>query len=141
SGSFAAALERLGLDMADICGVSALLSIGSLLLVVIGAVGFTHALWLFVGLVGAMTALVFAALAQHFPESRIGRANTAANVMVFVMAFAYQYGMGWIIELWPAGADGGYPKIAYVTSFLAAIATQVVAYVWFVWPIKGRYGR
>ena len=95
--------------------------------------------WIFVGLLGTTTSLVFAALARHFPETHVGRANTAANVMVFAMAFAYQSGMGAIVELWQPDATGAYPAIAYVSAFLTAVGLIVVAFVWSIWPFRGRY--
>ena len=111
-----------------------------LLLSVIVGLPLPHqVLWAAVGLLGTTTSLVFAALAQHFPETHIGRANTAANVMVFAMAFAYQSGMGAIVELWPPDATGAYPPIAYVSAFLTAVALIVAAFVWSIWPLKGRY--
>jgi len=153
SGPFAAALQRLGLTLAGACGTGAVLTIASLLLVVTRlfdgqviavplvspALDATYLVWAFVGFSGTLTSLVFAALARHFPENRIGRANTAANVMVFLSSFSYQFGMGAIIELWPANAAGSYPIEAYTMAFLATIATMVVAFVWFVWPLSGRY--
>jgi len=153
SGVFAAALQRLGLTLAGACGTGALLTIASLLLVVtrVGAgetfslpgirapLEATYLVWAFVGFSGTLTSLVFAALGQHFPEARIGRGNTAANVMVFLTSFGYQFGMGAIIEQWTPDAGGSYPVEAYTVAFLATIATMVVAFVWFVWPIRGRY--
>jgi hypothetical protein len=47
--------------------------------------------------------------------------------------------MGAIIELWDPLPGGAYPTEAYVTAFLATIATLVAALVWYLWPLKGRY--
>jgi MFS family permease len=138
SGLFAAGLQRMGYSMAGVCGYAAFFSIIPMLLLVTDVVPSSYILWSFLGLVIVLTSLVFAALAHHFPVSQAARANTAANVLVFIMAFGYQWGIGWVIELWPVGADGSYPKVAYLWAFLATTATQVLAFVWFVWPTKGR---
>jgi len=134
SGLFAALLQRLGFGMVGVCGFSGVFSILGMLLLISDILPSSYLLWGFIGLVVILTALVFAALTQHFPVAQAARANTAANVLVFAMAFVYQWGIGWIIELWPAGANGGYPKAAYIWAFIAVTATQVLAFIWFIWP-------
>jgi len=141
SGLFASVLQRMGYDMAGVCGFAAFFSIIAMLLLITDIVPSSYVLWAYIGLVVALTALVFAALAHHFPISQAARANTAANVIVFAMAFVYQWGIGWVIEQWPLAADGGYPNIAYLWAFLATILTQVLAFVWFIWPTRGRLGN
>ena len=138
SGLFAAGLQRLGFDMVGVCGFAAAFSILGMLLLVSDILPSSYLLWTYIGLVVALTILVFAALSHHFPISQAARASTAANVLVFAMAFAYQWGIGWVIEQWPMAADGSYPKIAYLWAFLAVTATQIVAFVWFIWPTRGR---
>ena len=138
SGLFAAGLQRLGFDMAEVCGFAAVFSILGMLLLISDILPSSYLLWGYIGLVVALTILVFAALAHHFPVSQAARANTAANVLVFSMAFAYQWGIGWMIEQWPVAADGSYPKIAYLWAFLAVTATQVMAFIWFIWPTTTR---
>ena len=141
SGLFASVLQRMGYDMAGVCGFAAFFSIIAMLLLITDIVPSSYVLWAYIGLVVALTALVFAALAHHFPISQAARANTAANVIVFAMAFVYQWGIGWVIEQWPLAADGGSPNIAYLWAFLATILTQVLAFVWFIWPTRGRLGN
>ena len=55
-----------------------------------------------------------------------GRVNTAVNLLVFVGAFVAQWGMGAIVNLWPADA-GRYPLIAYTAAFGACVAAQLCA--------------
>ncbi len=138
SGLFAAALQRLGFDMVAVCGFSGAFSILGMLFLITDIIPSSYLIWGYIGLVVVLTSLVFAALSHHFPVEQAARANTAANVLVFGMAFAYQWGIGWIIELWPIGADGSYPKVAYLWAFLAPTATQILAFIWFIWPTGGR---
>ena len=140
SGLFAAFLQRLGFDMVAVCGFAAGFSIVGMLLLITDILPSSYLLWFYIGFVVLLTSLVFAALSHHFPVGQAARANTSANVLVFGMAFAYQWGMGWIIELWPLGADGHYPKVAYLWAFLAPTATQIVAFVWLARPAKGWRG-
>lgn len=139
SGPFAFLLGRLGLTISGSCCVGAILSTSAIMLVVLRLPLPPYFVWGTVGLFGTLTSLVFAALAQHFPPTHIARANTACNVMVFGAAFIYQSGLGLIIQQWEPLASGAYPPQAYVTAFLCATATQLVAIVWFIWPIGGRY--
>lgn len=136
SGAAATALQRVGLSLSNFCALGALWNILSLLLIAFQVLESSYFLWAFFGFFGIQTSLAFAALAQHFPETVVGRASTAANVLVFGMAFLYQFGMGSIIELWPANADGSYPLNAYRAAYLAVIATQATALGWFLLPWK-----
>ncbi|MDP7549366.1 MAG: MFS transporter, partial [Alphaproteobacteria bacterium] len=138
SGLFAAGLQRMGFDMVGVCGFAAAFSILGMLLLVTDILPSSYLLWSYIGLVVALTILVFAALSHHFPISQAARASTAANVLVFAMAFAYQWGVGWMIEQWPVAADGSYPNIAYLWAFLAVTATQIIAFIWFIWPTEKR---
>ena len=132
SGPYASALRRFGLSMSSICALSAALFVIVMLGATFRLIANTYVLWWLFGFVGIFTSLVFAALALHFPESHIGRANTAVNVFVFTSAFIYQYGIGAVVAMWPTDAAGHYPELAYVSAFLLAIATQVMALVWYV---------
>lgn len=132
SGVFASALQRLGLSLDGVCGIGAVLNIGIMAAVSFQLTNATYVLWSLVGLFGIMTTVVFAALASHFPQTHVGRAHTAANVLVFSMAFAYQFGIGAIVELWPANPDGSYPATAYTVAFLITTGTQILALFWYL---------
>lgn len=138
SGLFAAVLMRLGYDMVAVCGFSGAFSILGMFFLVTDIIPSSYLLWGYIGLVVILTSLVFAALSHYFPIQQAARANTAANVLVFGMAFVYQWGIGWTIELWPVDAAGGYPKIAYLWAFLAVTSTQIMAFIWFIWPTGRR---
>jgi predicted MFS family arabinose efflux permease len=139
SGPYAAVMKRRGISIAAASAIAGAVYTVVLLLMVMRLIDATYIFWAAIGLLGTQTSLVFAALAQYFPESHIGRANTGANVMVFGMAFAYQFGIGAVIELWQPLASGGYPPQAYVIAFLIVVATQVAALVWYLLPIGDRY--
>ncbi len=95
-------------------------------------------LWFFIGAMGATGVLAFSVLAQTFSAGLAGRANTAQNLMIFAMAFALQWGMGEVINLLPAAADGGYAKAGYQAAFGLALILQAIA---FVWLLLGREAR
>lgn len=132
SGAVAGLLQRFGISLSGTIGLGALLFVLAQIAIVLQISDQTYLMWCVYGFLSTLTSLVFAALAQHFPETHIGRANTAANVMVFSAAFSYQAGLGAIIDLWPAEPGGGYPVAAYTAAFWTAIATQIVALAWYL---------
>lgn len=129
-GVIASALQGIGLSLINICALACVANILVLLSISFRVLDAHYVLWAAHGFFGVQTILVFATLAHHFPETLIGRVNTAANVLVFGMAFVYQFGIGAIIALWSADADGVYPERAYFTAFLVVVATQALGLVW-----------
>jgi hypothetical protein len=86
-------------------------------------------LWVLFGFFGASGVLTYAILSQSFPSALAGRVNTALNLLVFVAAFAGQWGMGAIINGWPLDG-GGYADSGYRWAFGLALALQVLTWVW-----------
>ncbi len=86
-------------------------------------------LWVLFGFFGTSGVLNYAILTQAFPPALAGRVNTALNLLVFVAAFAGQWGMGAIINRWPA-ADGGYAAPGYRLAFGLALALQLLSWGW-----------
>lgn len=87
--------------------------------------------WLLFSFFGTTGILPYAILSQHFPAHLSGRANTAMNMQVFVVAFAAQWGIGVIIGLWSVTATGGYDLAGYRTAFGLILILQVIAAIWF----------
>lgn len=88
-------------------------------------------LWLAFGFLGTAGILPYAILSQTFPESLSGRVITGLNLLSFGGAFAAQWAIGAIIDLWPPAADGGYAPEGYRAAFLVMLALQVAALLWF----------
>ena len=65
--------------------------------------------WLFLGLMGNVTALSYTVVSRHFPLALSGRATTALNLLVFLGAFGVQSAMGGIVDLVAAGETEPYP--------------------------------
>jgi hypothetical protein len=83
-------------------------------------------------MLGTIGVLSFSVLAREFPAHLTGRASTGMNLLIFATAFAMQWGMGLVINLWPAAADGGYAAPGYQAAFAIALALQAVALAWMV---------
>jgi predicted MFS family arabinose efflux permease len=84
------------------------------------------------GLFGQVATMAHAKFAEHFGVALAGRASTAANLVAFVLAFAAQYAIGGVIDLWPQGPNGGYSAEGYRAAFAGALVIQVVTYLWFL---------
>lgn len=87
--------------------------------------------WLTVSLMGAATVLSFAMIGEYFPKGAVARANGALNLFHFGWAFIVQYGIGLVVQQWPA-QEGHYPTAAYQTAFGIVLALQILALGWFV---------
>jgi len=59
-----------------------------------------------------------------------GLANTALNLTVFVGSFLVQWGIGVVINLYPAG-NGSYASEGYSVAFGTTTLLQAVALFWF----------
>ena len=76
--------------------------------------------------------LPYAVLSQSFPAHLTGRVNTALNLLVFIAAFAAQWGIGAVINIWPVKASSGYAPEGYQAAFSVMLGLQVAAFLWFV---------
>jgi predicted MFS family arabinose efflux permease len=94
----------------------------------LGVTGAAAAVWSLYALLAPIATLSYAILTQRYDRALAGRVNTAVNLLVFVAAFAAQWGMGAIIGLWTAEA-GGYPLAAYKAAFGTVVCLQALALV------------
>ncbi len=88
------------------------------------------AMWFVFGMFGQAGILSYPWMASHFGSGLAGRANAAMNFLVFAMAFACQYVIGAIIDLWPETAHGGYAPEAYQSAFGVFLAIQLCCLGW-----------
>jgi len=87
------------------------------------------AFWvLFVGF-SAFGSLSYPLLAARFPVEITGRVVTAVNLVTFSIAFAAQFGVGAIINLWPV-VDARYAVDGYRVSFALCWALQALSVGW-----------
>ncbi len=76
-------------------------------------------------LVGTITGIEYAIVAQSMPRELTGRAATCLNLLIFIGAFAVQAGFGLMVGLWAANAAGHAPAIAYRCAFAVLVAVQL----------------
>ena len=94
---------------------------------------------LFVGF-SAFGSLSYPLLATRFPADITGRVVTAVNLVTFSLAFAVQFGVGAIINLWPV-LDGRYAADAYRASFALCWVLQVTSVAWLWYAERGAMRR
>jgi hypothetical protein len=95
-------------------------------------------LWIAFGLICLTTVLAYPIVSADFPVEKSGRVNALLNAVVFGLTFVIQAGTGWIIDLWPKGADGHYPAVAYQWSFGILAVLLAVTLVWYAIPVRQR---
>lgn len=136
SGWIAERLSRLGVATMTVAaaGMTGFMLVQSL---VIGqGAALPLAIWGLWGFFGSSGILPYAALSQSFPRQLAGRVNTGLNLMVFISAFAAQWGIGVIISFWPVSSSGGYSPTGYQAGFGLMLALQLLGLVWYL--LQGR---
>ena len=94
--------------------------------------GIDAILWSLFGMCGQVAVLAYPWLSSHFGVKLSGRANTAANLLMFLCAFLMQYAIGLVIDLWPRTPSGGYPTGAYAVALGGTLAVQLAAFLWYL---------
>jgi MFS family permease len=133
------ALRRRGWSPPTVIGIGMALFLLVQLLLVLDLGGrFSLVVWVAFGLFGTVSVAFYAILSQAFSGHLAGRVNTTLNLLVFVSAFLIQFGVGEVIELWPARPDGGHPAVAHRAAMGILLALQALAFLWFLRPVPGR---
>jgi len=125
-GSVADRLARRGVDPLQIFKWG---SAASALLLAGFALGITFAapvLWCLFALLAPAASLGYAILTRRYEPALAGRVNTAMNLLVFLGAFAAQWGVGIVVDLWPPVA-GGHPPVAYGAAFGVLVLAETIA--------------
>ncbi|WP_409265496.1 MFS transporter [Massilia sp. BHUDP2] len=83
-------------------------------------------------LVGTITGIEYAIIAQSMPRELTGRAATCLNLLIFIGAFVVQAGFGLLVGLWPIDDAGQTPAMAYRMAFAVLVLVQLPGLVGFV---------
>lgn len=81
------------------------------------------------GFCSISAALAYALLTTRFPHAMAGRVNTAANVLMFLGSFAFQWGIGAVLRAYPV-IEGRYAAEGYAAALLLLGAVQLAAIAW-----------
>ena len=126
TGTVSDALAKRGVAPLAIFKLGALASVILMGTFALGVTGAAVATWGLYAFIAPIATLSYAILTQRYDRALVGRVNTAVNVLVFVSAFAAQWGMGAIVALWMPEA-GRYPLAAYTAAFGTVVVLQTLA--------------
>ena len=136
TGMIADWFRRTRVQAIHVFGAGVLMLMGIQVLLALGVTSWMFVIWGLFGLLSSATYLSYAAQTNYFPVVLTGRAITAMNFFLFVLAFICQWGIGGVIEAFPAEADGGYSPAAHSTALWIMIGLQSLCYLYFVSPTK-----
>ena len=83
-------------------------------------------LWLLFAFCAAGAAPGYVAVGQMFPAEQMGRVATAVNTLTLGGAFLLQAAIGWILDLWPRTATGGWDPAGYSAALALSVTVQAV---------------
>jgi MFS family permease len=133
SGAIADRLERRGISLHATFAAACALFMAVQVPILFDGVTASTLLWAIFALLGTGSVLSFALLNRHFPPELTGRVSTAVNLLIFVVAFAAQWGIGLIINRYRL-ADGGYAPQGHRVALGAMLVLELIAWLWLVWP-------
>lgn len=100
---------------------------------------FAHPAWF--GLVWFLFAFLsaagptgYSAVAGRFPAHLAGRVATAINGSMLAFVFVLQNVVGWILDLWPRTASGGWSADGYFWAMVLTLVLQALASLWMLAP-------
>ncbi len=134
-GAAARSLEKRGVSLYAFCGIGMALFVVTQLLIMFHAPLPAGLLWAAYGVFGGTGILSYAVLARHLPSQLIGRGNTTLTLILFLLIFGFQIGVGAVLSLWPADA-GRYPAVAHLTAWSILVALQIASGIWYVLPSR-----
>jgi predicted MFS family arabinose efflux permease len=85
------------------------------------------------GVFGGTGILSYAVMAEYFPMHMIGRAHSTLTLVLFILIFGLQVGIGTMLSRWPA-QGGHYPVAAHLSVWGVLITLQIASAIWYVLP-------
>jgi MFS family permease len=134
-GAAARGMERRGVSVYAFCGWGMALFVVTQILMVLRVPIPPVLLLAAYGFFGGVGILSYAVAAEYFPTHMIGRAHTTLTLVIFLLIFCFQVGIGALLSFWPA-EGGHYPVSAHITVWIFLIAMQVASAVWYVLPSR-----
>ena len=132
SGVIADWLGRRGVDLlTTMLGFLAIFFVAQVA-VVLQLTSLTLPIWFLFGMFGQVAVLAYPWLSSHYGAALSGRTNTAVNLLLFLTAFAVQYAIGAIIDLFPPTTTGGYSPEGYRWAFGSFLVLQLLALAWYL---------
>ncbi len=131
AGLIADRLGKRGIGPMQVMLGFTLLYLAAQVLIVFRVEGLMFPAWLMVAAFGQVAVLAFPWFAARIGRELAGRANASINFTMFVVAFAAQYLVGFIIGLFPASATGYSPE-GYSWALGFFLIGQLLALLWYL---------
>ena len=135
-GTLADRLQKFGIKPVAVMGGGIGLSLVIQCLFAFEQVAIATPLCFAFGFLGSAPLLVFSVFGQTFPARLAGRANTAQNMLSFIGAFAAQWGIGAIINIWPELSGGLYDPAGHRAALITVIGIETAAFIYFLLPSR-----
>ncbi|CAM2155887.1 Major facilitator superfamily (MFS) profile domain-containing protein [Pararobbsia alpina] len=132
-GALARTFERRGVRVQIFSGITMLLYVVVQALLAARVPVPEPVLWAAYGALGGTGILTYTVLAEYFPASLLGRANTTFTLVIFVGIFVAQNAIGAALSHWPM-VDGHYPAVAHQTVWAALVVIQLLGALWYFVP-------
>ena len=84
------------------------------------------------GLAGEGGNLGCATLAAHFGSGTAGRAQSAANLLLFALPWALQRGIGEMLDSFSGAVEGSVDPAGYRWAFGLVLVLQILAVIWYL---------
>ncbi|MEZ5830416.1 MAG: MFS transporter [Dongiaceae bacterium] len=128
--------QRRGLTIGLVVGCSFLLFATAQMLVILHVPVPAMLPWLLFGFSGQAGNLGYATLAAHFGTATAGRAQTTANLILFGTAWALQWGIGAMLDLFQVqgAAEVSVDPVGYFWAFGSVLTLQILAVIWYLRP-------
>lgn len=134
TGWIADRAQRRGFSIAHVVAGSFLLFATSQVLILLKVPIHPALPWILFGFAGQASNLGYATLAVHFGAGTAGRAQSAANLLLFAAAWGLQWGIGAILDFFPGAAAGTADPLGYRWAFGIALALQILALYGYLRP-------
>jgi len=128
-GTSSETLARAGISSLTVLKLGLLVSLGMFALLACGVRTGLGAVLAVYGFCTISALLAYSLMTPLFPPAMTGRVNTASNVLMFGCSFAFQWGVGAVLRLYPS-ADGRYAPEGYAMALGILAALQVAALAW-----------
>jgi predicted MFS family arabinose efflux permease len=134
SGALTGFVRRFHIGLLTVMSWGVAVSLAAQAVLVSGLADASIVVWTVFGVTGQIAILAYAWVSEHYGVASAGRANTALNVLAFATAFAAQYAIGGIVDLWPGPTPGSYQATGYRVAFGACVAVQALCFLWYLLP-------
>lgn len=130
-GSITEQLNKRGISVATTAVTGMTLFMVVQLLLIFGPTSWYVPVWLAFGFLGTSGIIAYSALSQSFPVQLSGRVTTAVNLLVFVAAFAGQWAIGGIIDIFTRDATTLSPQ-GFAVGFFLMLLLEFLGFLYYI---------